>query len=64
MGDFLPGFFLEDSQAFDEWLMLKREGLQRQALEVFSRLATYHEMRAEYETLKATAWGGGSCGRC
>src|SRR5438094_761600 len=48
-GDFLAGFFLEDSQAFDEWLVLKREGLQRQALDAFIRLATYHERCAEYE---------------
>src|SRR5438552_5548183 len=47
-GDFLEGFFLEDSQAFDEWLVLKREGLRRQAVEVFSRLATYYETRGEY----------------
>lgn len=48
-GDFLAGFLLPDSQAFDEWLVLKREGLRRQALEVFDRLFTYHEARNQSE---------------
>src|SRR5206468_12839890 len=47
-GDFLAGFLLEDSSAFDEWLVVKREALRRQALEVFERLASHHESRAEY----------------
>ena len=41
-GDFLQGFSLDDSQPFDEWLVLQRESLRRAALEVFSLLATYH----------------------
>ena len=46
-GDFLAGFILEDSQPFDEWLVLNREGLRRQALEVFVHLAAYHAARSE-----------------
>jgi DNA-binding SARP family transcriptional activator len=48
-GDLLAGFLLQDSQAFDEWMVLNREALRRQALDVFESLAAYHESRAEYE---------------
>jgi len=48
-GDFLAGFLLQDSQAFDEWLVLKRERLRRQALDVFQSMAMYHESRDEYD---------------
>src|SRR3954469_5909765 len=49
-GDFLEGFFLENSQALDEWLVLRREGLRREAIEVFSRLTGYYESRGEFST--------------
>ena len=32
-GDFLAGFFLDDSPAFEEWMLLKREWLRREALQ-------------------------------
>jgi predicted ATPase len=48
-GSFLEGFFLPDSVAFDEWAVLKREGLQHRAIEALTRLATYHEHRGAYE---------------
>lgn len=48
-GDFLAGFLLPDSQAFDEWLVLKGEGLRRQFLEVFERMSDFHEARGEHE---------------
>src|SRR5436190_5480495 len=54
-GDFLEGFFLEDSQAFEEWLVLKREGLRRQAVEVFRRVAIYYETRAKYGPTPSSA---------
>lgn len=47
-GDFLAGFLLEDSEAFDEWLVLTREGLRRQALEVFSNLMRFCEARGDH----------------
>jgi predicted ATPase/DNA-binding SARP family transcriptional activator/tetratricopeptide (TPR) repeat protein len=46
-GAFLQGFFLADCQAFEEWLLLKREGLQQAAVEALASLAHYHEARAE-----------------
>jgi DNA-binding SARP family transcriptional activator len=48
-GDFLAGFHLAGCQAFEEWHVLKREGLHRKALEVLVRLGAYHQARGEYE---------------
>ncbi|HJW83764.1 MAG TPA: BTAD domain-containing putative transcriptional regulator, partial [Anaerolineae bacterium] len=47
-GDFLAGFSLSDSAAFDDWVLLTREMLRRQALEVLARLAEYHDQRGDY----------------
>jgi predicted ATPase/DNA-binding SARP family transcriptional activator len=47
-GGFLAHFFLPDSAPFEEWAALKREALQRLALEALSYLAAYHERRGEY----------------
>jgi len=48
-GDFLEQFLLSDNVAFEEWALLTREWLRRQALETFFHLAAYHERRGEYE---------------
>jgi predicted ATPase/DNA-binding SARP family transcriptional activator len=47
-GPFLPGFSLAVCQAFDEWLLLQREGLHRAAVEALGYLVEYHANRAEY----------------
>jgi WD40 repeat protein/DNA-binding SARP family transcriptional activator len=47
-GDFLEGFSLRDSPAFDDWSLLTRERLRRQALLALGRLAEYYEGQAEY----------------
>jgi DNA-binding SARP family transcriptional activator len=47
-GDFLAGFSLP-SVPFEEWLLVQRERLHRQALEALGCLATYHERRGEWE---------------
>lgn len=47
-GDFLAGFTLKDSPAFDEWCALQREHLHGQALDALGHLAAYHEQRGEY----------------
>ncbi len=52
-GDFLAHLFLPGSEAFDDWVVLKREALRRQALEALDQLASYHERRGE--TLQAEA---------
>jgi DNA-binding SARP family transcriptional activator/class 3 adenylate cyclase len=47
-GDFLAGFSL-DSAPFEEWLVVQRESLHLQALEVLHHLALYHERQGEYD---------------
>ncbi len=48
-GPFLDGFFLEDSSAFEEWLLGYRQQLQEMALAALDELAQFHERRGEYE---------------
>jgi len=55
-GDFLAEFFLDDSAPFEEWALLKREWLRRQALETFSHLANHYEQRGEYKQAYRYAW--------
>jgi DNA-binding SARP family transcriptional activator len=47
-GPFLDGFFLEDSAAFEEWLLSQREYLREAALAAAAQLATFHERRGNY----------------
>ena len=47
-GPLLDGFFLEDSPAFDEWLVVQREGIQQELLGALQELAAYYERRGEY----------------
>ncbi len=47
-GSFLEGFSLGDSVAFEEWLLLQRERLRREALGALRRLAAHHEAQGEY----------------
>jgi predicted ATPase/DNA-binding SARP family transcriptional activator len=54
-GQFLAGFFLSDSVAFDEWATLKREDLHQQAIAALASLATYHERRGGYEAARQYA---------
>lgn len=49
-GDFLQHLYVADSQPFEEWALLKREWLRRQAVEALADLATYHERRGERDT--------------
>lgn len=46
-GHFLDQLYLRGSPLFDEWAILQRESLARQALEVMGVLADYHETRLE-----------------
>lgn len=47
-GKFLEGFSVPDSVAFEEWVVLKREHLNRLANEIFYLLANDHEVTGEY----------------
>ncbi|MCB0112180.1 MAG: hypothetical protein KDE53_39930, partial [Caldilineaceae bacterium] len=46
-GDFLTGLAIPDAPAFEEWLVVWRERLHRQAIEALVALADYHERRGE-----------------
>ncbi len=54
-GDFLAQFFLKDSEAFEEWSILTREWLHREAVDVLTHLARYHERRGNIRK-RAYAW--------
>lgn len=46
-GDFLHGFLIEDSTAFEEWAIIQREELRRQALTTLQQLAQQAEQRGQ-----------------
>lgn len=48
-GPFLEGFSLGDSPVFEEWLLLKREQLNRRLLRALNSLAALYEGCREYE---------------
>jgi WD40 repeat protein/DNA-binding SARP family transcriptional activator len=48
-GDFLEGFSLADSPAFEEWALVQREEIRIKVLEALHRLAEHDESRADYE---------------
>jgi DNA-binding SARP family transcriptional activator len=48
-GSFLEGFSISDAPSFEEWALLKKEQLERQALKMLDRLAATYERRGEYE---------------
>ncbi len=54
-GPFLEGFSLHDSPPFEQWALVTRERLQRQAMETLSRLAALQERQGEYERALAYA---------
>jgi predicted ATPase/DNA-binding SARP family transcriptional activator len=54
-GELLAGFGLADAPAFEEWLLLRRETLQQQALLVLQHLATAHERQGHLEPALAYA---------
>lgn len=53
-GDLLAGFFL-DSPPFEEWLLLERESLHRQAIEVLDWLTACHAQRGEWDAVQRYA---------
>ncbi|HSD85807.1 MAG TPA: BTAD domain-containing putative transcriptional regulator, partial [Anaerolineae bacterium] len=55
-GDFLEGFSLGDDMAFDEWSVLKREHLQRQALRALRYLAKAYEKNGDISGALPFAW--------
>lgn len=48
-GDFLTGFSLGDSPAFEEWLTMQREWLRRQQLQALDLMVTVYEGLKDYD---------------
>ena len=48
-GEFLEGFYLADSDLFNDWVSLKREKCSRMALESLQQLASIYEWRGDYD---------------
>lgn len=46
-GEFLAQFMASDNSVFEEWAVLKREWLHRQAVEALTHLADYYERRGD-----------------
>jgi DNA-binding SARP family transcriptional activator len=55
-GEFLEGFSLSDSPAFEEWLLLKREQFRRQVSSALQNLATIYANQGEYVHSLPYAW--------
>jgi DNA-binding SARP family transcriptional activator/Tol biopolymer transport system component len=55
-GDFLEGFSIGDDMAFDEWVILKQEQLQRQVLDALHRLAQTYEKNGDISSALPYAW--------
>ncbi len=49
-GDFMEGFSLRDSAAFDDWQFEQAERLRRRHAQVLDLLTACHALRGEYET--------------
>ncbi len=47
-GPFLEGFSLDDSSAYEEWILNRREQYHSAALTALQQLADYHEWRGSY----------------
>lgn len=48
-GEFLQGFFLDDSIPFQDWMTLKRERFHRQVVQALTVLAEFYVQRGEYD---------------
>lgn len=59
-GEFMAGFFLQDTEPFEDWLRLQRENHRRNFATVLERLVAIYEQRAAWEpALKhGLAWVG------
>jgi len=55
-GDFLEGFSIPDSAAFEEWALLSRERFRRLVMVALHRLGRCHEQRGDYESALRHAW--------
>lgn len=54
-GEFLEGFTVADSSAFEEWLTVRREQYHQLVLMALDRLTVHHERHGEYEQAQTYA---------
>jgi predicted ATPase/DNA-binding SARP family transcriptional activator len=54
-GELLQGLFLEQSQPFEEWLLVRREELHRQAIELLHTLTHAYEQAQDYTAMRQSA---------
>ncbi len=54
-GNFLEGFFLADSPAFEEWVLVQREQFKLHVLDALHRLAAHFDEQREYDRAMAAA---------
>ena len=55
-GPFLEGFSVADGPTFEEWMLLTRERLQRQAMQTLARLAGWFGEQGEYHHALDFVW--------
>ncbi|MFN2108820.1 MAG: ATP-binding protein, partial [Anaerolineae bacterium] len=55
-GDFLEGFYVKDSVAFEDWMILIRDRLQRQVGTALQRLVEVYDNQGDYEHACTYAW--------
>ncbi|MBN1266456.1 MAG: tetratricopeptide repeat protein [Anaerolineales bacterium] len=54
-GPFLHDFDLKDSEPFEEWALLQRESIHRQAIRVYENLLGYYQRRGQNTQMLQTA---------
>lgn len=54
-GEFLQHFYIADSTAFEDWIVLNRETLRQQMMEALACLANALELRGEFQTARRYA---------
>jgi adenylate cyclase len=54
-GEFLAGFYLDDSNLFEDWAVTNREAYRRKALEALATLAEIHLQNTDYPQAQSLA---------
>jgi predicted ATPase/DNA-binding SARP family transcriptional activator len=54
-GEFLQHFFLEDSVEFEQWALVRREGLHQHVTDAHSDLANYYELHGDFQAARRHA---------
>ncbi len=54
-GDFLKQLFLDDSEEFEEWTLVKRESFHQRVLEAHDYLANYYDLHGDYKAAQRHA---------